>query len=139
MVVKTSISQNILRVSLGLIMIYIGIAHLFFRRIEFQAQVPRWLTSDENFVDMIVLISGYIEIIFGVMMVWGGKFKAKTGLVLGIFYVLVFPGNINQYIHELDGLRMYSNNERFLRLLFQPVLIFWALWSTNALKFFKKN
>ena len=139
MVVKTSISQNILRVTLGLIMIYIGIAHLSFRRIEFQAQVPRWLTSDEDFVDMIVLISGYIEIIFGVLMIWGGKFKAKTGLVLGIFYVLVFPGNINQYIHELDGLRMYSNNERFLRLLFQPVLIFWALWSTNALKFFKKN
>ena len=139
MVVKTSISQNILRVTLGLIMIYIGIAHLYFRRIEFQAQVPRWLTSDESFVDMIVLISGYIEIIFGVLMVWGGKFKAKTGLVLGVFYVLVFPGNINQYIHELDGLRMYSNNERFLRLLFQPVLIFWALWSTNALKFFKKN
>ncbi len=139
MVVKTSISQNILRVTLGLIMIYIGIAHLSFRRIEFQAQVPRWLTSDESFVDMIVLISGYIEIIFGVLMVWGGKFKAKTGLVLGVFYVLVFPGNINQYIHEIDGLRMYSNNERFLRLLFQPVLIFWALWSTNALKFFKKN
>ena len=139
MVVKTSISQNILRVTLGLIMIYIGIAHLYFRRIEFQAQVPRWLTSDESFVDTIVLISGYIEIIFGVLMVWGGKFKAKTGLVLGVFYVLVFPGNINQYIHELDGLRMYSNNERFLRLLFQPVLIFWALWSTNALKFFKKN
>jgi len=139
MVVKTSISQNILRVTLGLIMIYIGIAHLYFRRIEFQAQVPRWLTSDESFVDTIVLISGYIEIIFGVLMVWGGKFKAKTGLVLGVFYVLVFPGNINQYIHELDGLRMYSNNERFLRLLFQPVLIFWALWSTNALKFFKKK
>ena len=139
MVIKTSIIQNILRVTLGLIMIYIGIAHLSFRRIEFQAQVPRWLTSDENFVDMIVLISGYIEIIFGVMMVWGGKFNEKTGLGLGIFYVLVFLGNINQYIHELDGLRMYSNNQRFLRLLFQPVLIFWALWSTNALKFFKKN
>ena len=139
MVFKTSISQNILRVTLGLIMIYIGIAHLSFRRIEFQAQVPSWLTSDESFVDMIVLISGYIEIIFGVLMVWGGKFKAKTGLVLGVFYVLVFPGNINQYIHEIDGLRMYSNNERFPRFLFQPVLIFWALWSTNALKFFKKN
>ena len=123
MVVKTSISQNILRVTLGLIMIYIGIAHLSFRRIEFQAQVPSWLTSDESFVDMIVLISGYIEIIFGVLMVWGGKFKAKTGLVLGVFYVLVFPGNINQYIHELDGLRMYSNNQRILRRFFQPVLI----------------
>ena len=139
MVFKTSISQNILRVTLGLIMIYIGIAHLSFRRIEFQAQVPRWLTSDESFVDMIVVISGYIEIIFGVLMVWGGKFKAKTGLVLGVFYVLVFPGNINQYIHELDGLRMYSNNQRILRLFFQPVLIFWALWSTGGLKYLKQK
>ena len=77
MVIKTSIIQNILRVTLGLIMIYIGIAHLSFRRIEFQAQVPRWLTSDENFVDMIVLISGYIEIIFGVMMVWEVNLKQK--------------------------------------------------------------
>lgn len=65
MVVKTSIIQNILRVTLGLIMIYIGIAHLSFRRIEFQAQVPRWLTSDENFVYMIVLISGYRNYFWG--------------------------------------------------------------------------
>ena len=59
-------------------------------------------------------------------MVWGGKFKAKTGLVLGVFYVLVFPGNINQYIHELDGLRMYSNNQRILRLCFFSLFLYFG-------------
>jgi uncharacterized membrane protein len=52
-------------------MLYIGIAHLSFRRIEFQAQVPVWLTKDEFWIDFIVVISGYIEIIFGIMMIIG--------------------------------------------------------------------
>ena len=53
---KTSTIQNIFRVLLGLIMLYIGIAHLSFRRIEFQAQVPTWLTTDKDLMDLVVLI-----------------------------------------------------------------------------------
>ena len=52
-------------------MLYIGIAHLSFRRIEFQAQVPNWLTTDDGLMDLVVLISGYIEIAFGILMVVG--------------------------------------------------------------------
>ena len=136
---NTSIPQNILRVLLGLIMLYIGIAHLSFRRIEFQAQVPVWLTTDEFWIDFVVIVSGYIEIIFGIMMIIGGKLKSKTGIALAAFYIIIFPGNINQYIHEIDALRLYSEKQRILRLLFQPVLVFWALWSTGSLRlFFKK-
>ena len=81
---KTTIIQNIFRVLLGSIMLYIGIAHLSFRRIEFQAQVPTWLTTSEGMMDLIVLISGYIEIAFGILMIIGGKLKVKTGIALGI-------------------------------------------------------
>jgi uncharacterized membrane protein len=120
-------------------MLYIGIAHLSFRRIEFQAQVPVWLTTDEFWIDFVVIVSGYIEIIFGIMMIIGGKLKVKTGIALAAFYIIIFPGNINQYIHEIDALRLYSEKQRILRLLFQPVLVFWALWSTGSLRlFFKK-
>ena len=100
---KTSTIQNIFRVLLGLIRLYIGIAHLSFRRIEFQAQVPTWLTTDKNLMDLVVLISGYVEIALGILMILGGKLKVKTGLALGIFYILIFPGNINQYINEIDS------------------------------------
>ena len=136
---KTSIVQNIFRILLGLIMLYIGIAHLSFRRIEFQAQVPTWLTTDKDLMDLVVLISGYVEIAFGILMIVGGKLKVKTGIVLGIFYILIFPGNINQYINEIDSLRLDSENKRLIRLFFQPLLVLWALWSTGALKHLKSN
>lgn len=134
---KTTIIQNIFRVLLGSIMLYIGIAHLSFRRIEFQAQVPTWLTTNEGMMDLVVLISGYIEIAFGILMILGGKLKVKTGIALGIFYILIFPGNINQYINEIDSLRLDSDNKRLIRLFFQPLLVLWAFWSTGALKYLK--
>ena len=120
-------------------MLYIGIAHLSFRRIEFQAQVPNWLTTDDGLMDLVVLISGYIEIAFGILMVVGDKLKVKTGIALGIFYILIFPGNINQYINEIDSLRLDSENKRLIRLFFQPLLVLWAFWSTGALKYLKQN
>ena len=134
---KTTIIQNIFRILLGSIMLYIGIAHLSFKRIEFQAQVPTWLTTNEGMMDLVVLISGYIEIAFGILMILGGKLKIKTGIALGIFYVLIFPGNINQYINEIDSLRLDSDNKRLIRLFFQPLLVLWAFWSTGALKYLK--
>ena len=136
---KTTIIQNIFRFLLGSIMLYIGIAHLSFRRIEFQAQVPTWLTTNEGMMDLVVLISGYIEIAFGILMILGGKLKIKTGIALGIFYVLIFPGNINQYINEIDSLRLDSDNKRLIRLFFQPLLVLWAFWSTGALEYLKRK
>ena len=136
---KTSTIQNIFRILLGLIMLYIGIAHLSFRRIEFQAQVPTWLTTDKDLMDLVVLISGYVEIAFGVLMIFGRKLKVKTGIALGVFYILIFPGNINQYINEIDSLRLDSENKRLMRLFFQPLLVLWAFWSTGALEYLKRK
>ena len=120
-------------------MLYIGIAHLSFRRIEFQAQVPTWLTTDKDLMDLVVLISGYVEIAFGVLMIFGRKLKVKTGIALGFFYILIFPGNINQYINEIDSLRLDSENKRLIRLFFKPLLVLWAFWSTGALEYLKRK
>ena len=50
-----------------------------------------WLTNDEFWIDFVVIVSGYIEI----MMIIGGKLKVKTGIALAAFYIIIFPGNIN--------------------------------------------
>ena len=99
MVIKTNTFQNSIRILLGLIMIYIVMGHLIFLQIDFQAQVPTWLTIQKNLIDLIIITSGIIEIILGILMVVRGKLKVKTGISLAIFYVLIFPGNINQYVN----------------------------------------
>ena len=131
---KTSTTQNVFRIILGLLMIVAGIGHLTFQREEFQALVPRWLPTSEGFMDFVVVASGLVEILLGLAMVLLVKYKVKVGIVLAIFYVLIFPGNISQYTNGIDAFGLDTDLKRFVRLFFQPVLILWALWSTGALK-----
>ena len=139
MTIKTNTFQNSIRILLGLIMIYIGIGHLTFLQIAFQAQVPSWLTKQKNLIDLIIITSGIIEIILGILMVVGGKLKVKTGISLAIFYVLIFPGNINQYVNEIDAFNLNTDTSRFIRLLFQPILVLLALFSSGGLWFLKNR
>ena len=136
---KTNVIKNIFRILLGAFMLYAGIGHLTFLRTEFQAQVPTWITTDEGFMDFIVLASGVVEIIFGILIIYGGRLKIKTGIVLAIFYILIFPGNMNQYINQIDSFGLNTDNQRLIRLFFQPVLIIWALWSSGALKYLTRK
>jgi uncharacterized membrane protein len=114
-------------------MILAGIGHLSFQRTEFLAQVPAWLPDDPRFMDFVVLSSGMVEILLGLAMVFWVKQKIKVGIVLAIFYVLVFPGNISQYTNGIDAFGLDTDHKRLIRLFFQPLLILWALWSTGVL------
>ena len=135
--VKTSFIQNILRILLGCFMLYAGYSHLTFNRIEFQAQVPDWVPLSK---DLVVILSGVIEILLGIGMVFWAKQRVKVGLALALFYVLIFPGNISQYINGTDAFgALNSDKARLIRLFFQPVLIAWALWSTGAWKAWKNR
>ena len=132
---QTTLTQNIFRILLGCFMLYAGISHLSFNRIEFQAQVPNWVPLSK---DLVVIISGVIEIILGLSMIFWKSKKAKIGFALALFFVLIFPGNISQYINQTDAFgALDSDNARLIRLFFQPVLILWALWSTGALSAWK--
>ena len=131
---KTSLLQTSFRIILGLFMTFAGISHLTFNRQEFIAQVPGWLPSNPSFTDFVVLSSGVVEIMLGLAMIFLVKHKVKVGLILAIFFILIFPGNISQYTNRIDAFGLDTDQKRFVRLLFQPVLVLWALWSTGALK-----
>ena len=130
-----------MRVLLGAMMTFAGIGHLTFQRGEFQAQVPRWLPNSQEFMDVVVLASGIVEIFLGLCLIFWISKKVKIGILLAIFYILIFPGNISQYTNGIDAFGLDTDQKRLIRLFFQPVLIFWALWSTDALKHLlsKKN
>jgi uncharacterized membrane protein len=131
----TNLLQNIFRILLGAFMVLAGIGHLTFQRHEFQAQVPRWLPHTDAFMDFVVLSSGTVEITLGLAMIFLIKHKVKVGIILAIFYLLIFPGNISQYTNGISAFGLDTDSKRLIRLFFQPVLVLWALWSTGALKY----
>lgn len=141
MKIETNWIQTIFRIILGAFMALAGIGHLTFQREEFLAQVPRWLPSDPALMDFVVVSSGIVEISLGLAMVFLTKYRVKVGIILAIFYVLIFPGNISQYTNRIDAFGLDTDQKRLIRLFFQPVLILWALWSTGAWKYLlnKKN
>lgn len=116
---------------LGLVLIYAGILHLTTQREEFQAQVPSWVPLDADFV---VVASGIVEILIGLALITLWRYRQQVGLLTALFFIAIFPGNIWQYLDGIDAFGLDSDRERAIRLLFQPVLVFWALWSTDAAK-----
>ena len=124
------------QVGLGLFLTSAGYSHLTVNRLEFQAQVPTWLPLDPDFV---VLASGVVEIALGLSLLALWRFRAHVGLLAALFFVAIFPGNINQFVNGIDAFGLNTDMLRGVRLLFQPVLVLWALWSTGALSVVRRR
>jgi uncharacterized membrane protein len=60
-----------------------------------------------------------------------------VGSVVAAFFVVIFPGNIAQWTEGVDAFGLDSDTARFARLLFQPVLVIWALYATGAWRAFR--
>jgi uncharacterized membrane protein len=114
-------------------MVFAAIGHLTYLRSEFQAQVPNWIPLSK---DLVVILSGIVELGLGLSMIFWKSQRVRVGLVLAIFYALIFPGNINQYVNHISAFGLDTDQARLIRLFFQPVLIVWALWSTGAMKYY---
>ena len=126
---RTSTFQTIGRILLGVMLCFTGIGHLSWARAEFVAQVPKWLPFGADFV---VLSSGIVEVLLGLSLLFLARQRVLVGWVVALFFVLIFPGNIAQYLNHTNAFGLNTHSARFIRLLFQPVLVIWALWCTGA-------
>src|SRR5258706_14933071 len=120
---KTSKVQMFGRILLGLMLVYTGVSHLTFARQEFQAQVPPWIPLKP---DLVVFLSGFLEITLGLSLLALYRYKAYVGLTVALFFVAVFPCNIAQYTEHRAGFWLNTHTRRVLRLLFSPPLLFLA-------------
>ena len=121
--------RKLTQILLGATLIYTGTLHLTTRRLEFQAQVPPWAPFTPDFI---VLASGVVEITLGLLLI--SLYKRRTvGIATAAFFIAIFPGNISQFVHGIDAFGLNDDRARAIRLLFQPLLVLWALWSTTAL------
>ena len=127
--------RTVARWVLGIVLCVAGVGHLTDQRVEFQAQVPSWFPID---ADVVVVVSGVVEVLLGLALIVAGSrifpegTVAKVGLVVAAFFIVIFPGNIAQFIDGVSAFGLDTDAERFIRLWFQPVLVLWALWSTGG-------
>ena len=128
--------RAISQVGLGLFLASAGFSHLTVSRLAFQAQVPTWLPLDPDFV---VLASGVVEILLGAALLLLWRVRAQVGLVVALFFIAIFLGNINQFVNGIDAFGLNTDMARGVRLLFQPVLVLWALWSTGAMRLVRRR
>jgi uncharacterized membrane protein len=126
-------ARHAARVMLGGTLMFAGTSHLTFARKDFRAQVPEAVAKASPLsVDRIVLASGAAEIALGAAIALAPeRHRELVGNVAAIFFVAVFPGNIAQLLHHRDAFGLDSDRKRELRLLGQPGLVAWALWSTR--------
>ncbi|MEX0705625.1 MAG: hypothetical protein WD041_03315 [Nitriliruptoraceae bacterium] len=121
------IVRDVARVGLGTFLVAAGVAHLAVPE-EFLGQVPEWLPARRP----IVLVSGVVEITLGTALaVWRRK-RVPLGWAVAGLLVGVFPGNIHQTVAGTDAFGLTTDTARIVRLVFQPALVAWALWSTGA-------
>lgn len=128
--------KTIARILLGAMLAFAGVSHLTFARDEFDAQVPNSIPLDE---DLVVVVSGVVEIALGAALMAIPRHRRIIGLVAAAFFVAVFPGNVSQYLNGVDAFTLNSDRARLIRLFFQPVLVIWALWSTDALELVRER
>ena len=126
---RRSVARTAGRLLLGAFLLLAGISHLTVSRVAFRAQVPRWVPVDADFV---VLASGIVEITLGLALLLLARRQVIVGVIVAVFFLLVFPGNISQLVTHTDSFGLNTDLARGIRLLFQPLLVVWALWSTGA-------
>lgn len=121
------------RLAIAAILLVAGVGH-FRSTATFRAQVPPFLPAP----DLIIWISGVMELSLATWLILARKSRARAGIAAATFFLAIFPGNISQFITQTPAFGLDSNIARGVRLLFQPVLIAVALWSTGGWQLFRE-
>lgn len=119
--------RAVVRVALAAFMVVAGVGH-FTAHEQFLKQVPTWMPARSE----VIWVSGVMEIALGIALVALPGHRRRVGWALAVFLAAVFPGNIYQAVAGTDAFGLSSPTGRWVRLLFQPLLIAAALWSTGA-------
>ena len=125
-------TRIIVRWALAALLVVAGASHLTWGRRGYRIVVPDWATrvlhTDK---DTIVVASGVVELMLGSALVALPAERRRIGWVVAAFLVAVFPGNVHQWRTGRSAPMLRTDRARFVRLLLQPVLVAWSLWSTG--------
>jgi uncharacterized membrane protein len=119
-------SRDRWRLALGGAMVVAGVMHLV-QPDPFVQHLPVWVPERE----LLVAVSGLAEISLGLAIAIPHPYRGLAGVLLGLFLVAVFPANVYVAVAgvEVDG--QPGGLYPWLRLGFQPLFVWLAVWSTR--------
>ncbi|MEW1961784.1 hypothetical protein AB0269_04910 [Microbacterium sp. NPDC077644] len=124
--------RHIARWALALGLAFMGVMH-FVQTRGFRGLIPDWATRVTGLdKDGVVVASGAAELALATGLIALPKERRRIGWATAVFFVAVFPGNIEQWRTHRSAPGLDTDTRRLVRLFLQPVLILWALWSTRA-------
>ncbi|QHA92474.1 DoxX family protein [Bacillus sp. N1-1] len=119
--------RRIALVLFALFFIFAGIAH-FVQGEGFAAMIPEWVPFRLG----LIYVTGVLEIVLAVLLLIPYTRK-QARFWTAVYLIVIFPANIYAAIAGIPAPGQEEANELLLwiRLLFQPLLIWWVLWSAK--------
>jgi len=129
--VKAAVWRSLARWLLVSLLAAAGLSHLTWGRRGYRIVVPDWATRLTGLdKDAVVVASGVVELMLAGAVATMPR-QRSVGWVVGAFFVAVLPGNVHQWRTGRSAPMLRTDRARFIRLLLQPVLVVWAVWSTG--------
>lgn len=123
---RTFAPREAARLGMAIALAFAGASHLFLATPFIQHLPPSVPLRAE-----IVLVSGLVEIAFGIALLLPPPTRRKVGVALALYYVAVFPGNLYVAVFDVDVAGQPGGIYPWVRLPLQVLFISWALWSTR--------
>ena len=122
------IIDNIVRIIFSLFFIVAGLSH-FTNPAIYDALVPTYLPSPR----LLHSLAGLTEVILGLSLLT--KWKSQGALLLAIFLVIVYLGNLHMWVNDVPFLgNVLSTRAHILRLLAQIGMILYSLYIWKSFK-----
>lgn len=119
--------RNILRAILAAAYLAAGIFHVV-APAPFLKVTPAWVPMPEA----VILLTGLCEIA-GAVALYIPRLRHAAGVMLALYAVCVFPANIKHAIDDLSAGMGPGWAYHGPRLLFQPVIVWWALFAGRVI------
>jgi uncharacterized membrane protein len=125
MVPQQSKTRSFFRFLLGLVYLIAGVAHVR-SPAGFLEITPSWVP----FPEQVVLLTGVCEVAGAIALMFIPRFRYAAGIAFAAYAVCVYPANIK---HAMEGIAVGGKALSWWyhgpRLAFQPVFVWWALWT----------
>jgi uncharacterized membrane protein len=122
---RQSAPRSVARFVLGMAYIVAGVAHIASPG-GFLKITPTWVPMPHE----VVWLTGVAEIAGGFALAFIPRLRWAAAVGLALYAVCVFPANINHALNSIEiGGTTLSWWYHGPRLLFQPVIVWWALWA----------